>query len=55
MSTVIPHVDISVLQDELGNMTAGEQEIQVKFLVPTSVKQEGTISAIVRLTKIAEE
>lgn len=54
-TTVIPHVDISALQDELGNMPAGEMEAEVKVLIPSSVKQEGTVSAIVRLTKNAEE
>lgn len=54
-AVLTPHVDVSTLLDEAGNVTPGEQEIVVNLLVPASVQQEATVRATIRLTKLAEE
>lgn len=54
-AALIPHVDIATIMDESGSIPAGEREIVVNFIIPDSVQQEGTVKAIVRLTKKAEE
>lgn len=54
-TAVVPHVDVSALLDAEGNVPAGEQEITVNFLIPQNVKQEGTVKAIIRITKKPEE
>lgn len=54
--TVIqPHVNVSTILDDSGSLTAGEQEIVVNFIIPENVQQEGTVRAVIRLTKLAEE
>lgn len=50
-----PHINVSSILDESGNLTAGEQDIVVNFIIPDHVQQEGTVKAVIRLTKIAEE
>lgn len=54
-AVLTPHADVSTLVDADGNVTPGEQEIVVNFLVPANVQQEGTVRATIRLTRIAEE
>lgn len=54
-TVLVPHVDVSTLLGEDGSVPAGEQEITVNFLIPENVRQEGTVTAKIRLTKKAEE
>ncbi len=54
-AAVVPHVDVSTLLDAEGNIPVGEQEITVNFLIPQNVKQDGTVKAIIRITKKPEE
>lgn len=50
-----PHINVSTIMDGDGNLTAGEQDIVINFIVPDDVQQEGTVKAVIRLTKLAEE
>lgn len=54
-TTLIPHVDVSSIIGEDGNVPAGEQEAVVNFIIPDRVQQETTVTALIRLTKRAEE
>lgn len=54
-TTVQPHINVSTLLDESGSLTAGEQEVVVNFIIPDNVQQEGTVKAVIRLTKLVEE
>lgn len=54
-ASIQPHVNVSTLLDESGSLTAGEQEVVVNFIIPENVQQEGTVRAVIRLTKLAEE
>lgn len=54
-TSVQPHVNVSTIMDENGNLTAGEQDVVVNFIIPENVQQEGTVKAVIRLTKLAEE
>ena len=42
--TITPHADLSALIDENGTVTAGEQEVTVKFLLPASVDQVNVVT-----------
>ena len=42
--TITPHADLSALIDENGTVTAGEQEVTVKFLLPASVEQVNAVT-----------
>lgn len=53
--TITPHTDISALFNADGTALEGEQEITIKVLLPASVKQEETVTALIRLTKLPEE
>lgn len=52
-ATLQPHVNVSSILDADGNLTAGEQEIVVNFIVPENVQQEATVRATIRMTHIA--
>lgn len=54
-AVIQPHVNVSTILDDSGSLTAGEQEIVVNFIIPENVQQEGTVRAVIRLTKLAEE
>lgn len=54
-TTIQPHINVSTLMDESGSLTAGEQDVVVNFIIPDNVQQEGTVKAVIRLTKLAEE
>lgn len=54
-TVLVPHVDVSTLVGEDGTVPAGEQEITVNFLIPENVRQEGSVTARIRLTRRAEE
>lgn len=54
-ATIQPHINVSTLMDESGNFTAGEQAVVVNFIIPDNVQQEGTVKAVIRLTKLVEE
>ncbi|MDO4332298.1 MAG: CdaR family protein [Eubacteriales bacterium] len=54
-TTLIPHVDVTSILDEDGNVPAGEREIVVNFIIPDRVQQEAPVTAVIRLTKRAEE
>ena len=41
------------LIDENGTVTAGEQEVTVKFLLPASVEQVNAVTVQVHLTQLA--
>ena len=45
--------DLSALIDENGTVTAGEQEVTVKFLLPASVEQVNAVTVQVHLTQLA--
>ena len=51
--TITPHADLSALIDENGTVTAGEQEVTVKFLLPASVDQVNVVTMQVHLTQLA--
>ena len=51
--SVTPHADLSELADADGNLTAGEHEVTVKFILPGTVQQSDTVRMKVRLTHIA--
>ena len=51
--TITPHADLSALIDENGTVTAGEQEVTVKFLLPASVEQVNAVTVQVHLTQLA--
>lgn len=51
--TITPHADLSALIDENGTVTAGEQEVTVKFLLPASVDQVNVVTVQVHLTQLA--
>ena len=51
--TITPHADLSALIDENGTVTAGEQEVTVKFLLPASVDQVNVVTVQVQLTQLA--
>lgn len=53
LSVVVPHADLSVLQDVEGNMPVGEVEIDVLFLIPDDVTQEENVKVKLRITEIA--
>ena len=51
--SVTPHADLSELADADGNLTAGEQEVTVKFILPGTVQQMEAVMLKVRLTHSA--
>lgn len=54
-AALIPHVDVASVIGEDGSVPAGEQEVVVNFIIPDRVQQEAPVTAIIRLTKRAEE
>lgn len=52
-ASVTPHADLSELADADGNLTAGEYEVTVKFILPGTVQQSETVRMKVRLTHVA--
>lgn len=54
-SSVTPHADVSTLLDTEGNPPAGEVEIAVRFMLPDTVQQVSPVTAVIRLTRRAQE
>lgn len=50
-----PHTDVSTLQEEDGSYASGEHTIEIKVLLPEGVRQEDTVTARLRLVRIAQE
>lgn len=53
--SVTPHANVASLRDENGNLTQGEQQIEILFLLPGTVRQEETVRATIRLVQIRED
>ena len=54
-SSVTPHADVSTLLDAAGSPPAGEVEITVNFILPDTVQQVSPVTAVIRLTRRAQE
>ena len=52
-ATIQPHVNVSAIPEE--ELTAGEHEIVVNFIIPDNIQQEAVVRATIRLTKLVEE
>lgn len=53
-ATITPHCDVSTLLDADGNLSAGEQEIVIKFILPDTVRQVEPVNVFIRLTPNTE-
>lgn len=52
-ATIQPHVNVSAIPEE--ELTPGEHEIVVNFIIPDNIQQEAVVRATIRLTKLVEE
>lgn len=53
LSVVVPHIDLGVLRNADGTLTAGEVNADVLFLIPEDVTQEDNVRVTLRITEIA--
>lgn len=54
-STIQPHINVATILDDNGEITAGEHEVVVNFIIPDNVQQDATVRATIQLTRPVEE
>ena len=51
-NSLTPHTDVDTLKDADGRVTPGEQDIEIRFLMPDNVRQEAAVTARIRLVEL---
>ncbi len=54
VESITPHTNVATLRDENGEFTQGEQQIEILFVLPGTVRQEERVTASIRLVQIQE-
>lgn len=54
-NSLTPHTDVDTLKDDDGGITPGEQDIEIRFLMPDNVRQETAVTARIRLVELTPE
>ena len=55
LSVVVPHIDLSVLEEDNGELIPGEVDVNILFLVPEELVQEENVKVRLRVTQINTE